>query len=298
MAEWPIYESLAADARAAGCDVTASQVHRWVREQLLPSTGSQVSRGRRGFETQPAEGVLPQLLALCGWRRHTKRHDPLAVLLWFEGWVIPTDRVGRALRAWAPKTRPDISTPAKREELQEQLDLMALRFAPRLKSRFGRRGVPYVEIADAVLPMMQRIAGMKVRVRHRDMDTVERLTGLDRARRDAIGDVGPWLTGRPVEALEPLADLRMTSATELIEKTTDADLVAARPRLRLFLSVGPALAQRLHSAGDAEFAGLHTLGLLAPKDAVLALYVALWLGDVGLGAGLDEFLASVDVLPS
>ncbi len=221
----------------------------------------------------PAEGVVPQLLALCRWRHYTKRHDPLAVLLWFEGWPIPTDRVRQALRAWAPKTVPEVSTVAEREEMQERLDRMALQFAPLLKSRFGRRGVTSEEIADAILPVLQRIAGRKARVRHRDAAVIERLTGLDGVRRTGLARSGSPLTARPAEAFVTFSDLRMTSAAQLIEAITETAMESARPRLRLFLSVLP------------------------PKEAVVALFLAVWFGYVGLGGTVDEFLTRVPVSP-
>jgi hypothetical protein len=261
VAERPIYVSLATAARAAGFVVTASQVHRWVRDELLPPTAKQVSRGRRGFETQPANGVAEQLRAVCAWRHSTKRHHELAVLLWWGGWVIPTARIRRALAAWAPKTRPDTSTRIKREELREQIDQMALKFAPRLKARFGRRGLETEAIADAVLPVLERVAGLPTRVRTKDARVIERITGIDRARRDKVTDAGPWLHDRPVAAYDLLGNISMTNARDVIDGASDAALAAARSRLSIFLSAGPAIATRLGEAGDHEFAACTSWGL-------------------------------------
>ncbi len=76
--EAPAYAELAQAAQAAGFEVTASQVHDWVVDGLLPRTANQVSVGRHGFVTERAPDVTPQLLVLCQLRRQTKSRHKLA----------------------------------------------------------------------------------------------------------------------------------------------------------------------------------------------------------------------------
>ncbi len=125
-------------------------------------------------------------------RAHSKRLDELAVLLWIDGWEVPLARVRKALHAYAPAPRP-VPKGAARDELDWQLGELAYKIAPRIKARFGRRGVDREQIADAVLPILQLSAGLRGRIRKRDAEVVEAFTGIERGRSDSVSGVEPWL---------------------------------------------------------------------------------------------------------
>lgn len=294
MTERPVYESLAATARAAGhTDVTASRVHRWVRDRLLPATGRQIPLGRAGFRTERSVAAEAQLLALCKWRRHTKRLDELAVLMWADGWEVPTDRIRRALRSFLPRSLPKASSRAERARLQEQLEELAYKFAPRAKARFGRRGVQREEIAEALLPILQRVAGVGGRIRNVDAEVIEQLTGQDRARTDAVGGASPWLQTPPIESLRLATELSFESVAEIVSAVTDLDLERARPRLRFWLFEAPELAVRVAARGDPGFAGFHLFAMLRLSAAVEALVLMLFFDRLELGGNLDELIADL-----
>lgn len=295
MSERPIYRVLAEVARGAGYgDVTPSRVHRWVREHLLPATGRQVPAGRAGFRTEPSAEAQAQLLALCAWRQETKQLNQLAVLLWMDGWEVPLGRVRQSLRSFVPKDPPRPGNRTEREALEERLEVMAYKFAPRAKARFGRRGVEREEIAEALLPIVRRIAGLGGRIRKQDAAVIERMTGQDRARTDATPTAGPWLTTPGVESVEMATALTLQTARSLAE-AGDEELERARPRLRFWLVEGNAIAGHVAAHGDAEFAGLHTFAVQPPKLAVACLVLMLFFDRLGLGSNLDRLIAALSV---
>ncbi|MCV0384753.1 MAG: hypothetical protein K5799_15130, partial [Erythrobacter sp.] len=283
--------ALAEAARGSGyLDVTPSRVHRWVRERLLPATGRQVSEGRAGFRTEPSVNAQAQLLALCAWRKETKQLDPLAVLLWMDEWDVPLERVRRALRSFVPTDPPRPRNRAEREELEERLDVMAYKFAPRVKARFGRRGVEREEIADALLPILRRVAGLGGRIRNQDAVVIERMTGQDRARVDATPTEAPWLQTPAAESVEMASGLTFQTASSIVD-VSDEDLHRAKPRLRFWLRTGPAIAKQVAARGDPEFAGLHSFGIQPPKAAVETLVLMLFFDSLGFGTELDGLVA-------
>lgn len=293
MSERPIYGALAEVARRAGyTDVTPSQVHRWVRERLLPATGRQVPEGKAGFRTEPSKEAERQLLALCAWRLETKQLNQLAVLLWMDGWEVPVARVRHSLGSFAPSDPPRPRNRTEREALEEHLEVMAYKFAPRAKARFGRRGVQREEIAEALLPILRRIAGLGSRIRKQDAAVIERMTGQDRARVDATPTAEPWLVTPAVESVEMATGLTLHQASALAEATHE-ELDRAKPRLRFWIRVGPAIAALLAPRGDAEFAGVHTLGMQPPKAAVETLALMLFFDRIGFGSDLDGLIAGL-----
>lgn len=294
MAERPVYEALAASAGAAGFEnVTASQVHRWVRDRLLPATGHQVALGRPGFRTVRSPAAEAQLLALCAWRRQTKRLDELAVLLWADGWDVPIARIRRTLITFGPKSLPNTTGRAQRADLHEQLEEMAYKFAPRVKAHFGRRGVEREQIAEALLPLLQVIAGLGGRIRKADARVLESLTGVNRGRTDSANNVAPWLQTPPLEAAGLATEFSLASVTDMTANATDQELDHARRRVRFWLSDAPELARRLGQNGDPEFAGLHVLASFRPNRAVEALVLMLFFDRLGLSSSQDELIAGL-----
>ena len=107
--EAPVYRDLAEKARAAGLKISASQVHEWVMDELLPSPGHRESKGQAGFRTERHDGIEEQLRALCDFRATTKSWNRLAILLWAHEWRVPTERYRRAVLAELPEI-PDPNT--------------------------------------------------------------------------------------------------------------------------------------------------------------------------------------------
>jgi hypothetical protein len=294
MSERPIYGALAEIAHGAGYgDVTPSQVHRWVRDRLLPATGRQVSAGRAGFRTEPSLEAQAQLLALCAWRNETKQLNQLAVLLWMDGWEVPLARVRQSLRSFVPTDPPRPRNRTEREALEERLEVMAYKFAPRAKARFGRRGVQREEIAEALLPILRRVVGLGGRIRKQDAVVIERMTGQDRARVDATPAAGPWLQTPAVESVQMASGLTFHTASSIVE-VSDEDLERAKPRLRFWIRTGPTIAKQVAARGDAEFAGLHTMAMQPPKEAVETLVLILFFDRLGLGRNLDGLIAGFE----
>lgn len=293
MSEGATYERLAAAARDAGHrDITPSRVHRWVRDQLLPATVQRVPRGRHGFAAEPSTQARKQLLALCAMRSRTKRLDQLAVLMWATGWEIPLARIRRALRTYAPHPVAP-PKPPERDEAEWQLAKMAYKYAPGIQARFGWRGVGREQVAEAVLPIFRRLAGLRARIGERDAVVIEQLTGLTRARHDTVGELDPWLQSAPSQALATATELSFSLADHIATNATDQNLNDAGRRLRFWLETAPKVAELVAAAGDPEFAALHVFATVRANRAVEGLVLMLFFDRVGLSSTHDELIAAI-----
>ncbi len=286
--EAPGYAELAQAAHAAGFEVTASQVHEWVVDGLLPRTAQQVSLGRHGFVTERAPGVTPQLLALCQLRRQTKSRHKLAVLLWAEGWPIDTERVRKAVLAWFP-TDPLPAHPSDHQ--LDEWSRLAERMAPKLGAMLGLGRVG-PEVADGLFQGMLLMAGQGADSLDEDgAAAIERAAGMaPRARRDRLDDAGPWLTGDALDGLVVMRAFTRDRLRSLVASATVDDLRAARPRVRFILVELPEFARMLELLGGRNFLGLGALPRLIRRAPEIALPLALFFAveAPGLVTTLDE----------
>ena len=189
-----VYAELAGAAHDGGFPrITASQVHGWVMDGLLPPTGEQRSAGRHGFETIRLAGAEAQLLALCRLRAQTKSRDRLAILLWLDSWPIGTDRLRRAiLKEIGDPTRVTLNTSG--DETLDRMDEYARRHGPAFSRRAGLGHVGPEAAANGTMAAL----GVTFGVAEWDEEAaqaIEHIAGLDRARTDIVGDAGPWLDG-------------------------------------------------------------------------------------------------------
>ena len=244
--EAPIYRDLAEKARAAGYKVSASQVRRWVMDELLPSPGRRQSKGRAGFRTERREGIEEQLLALSEFRATTKSWDRLAILLWAHGWHIPTERYRRAILRELPEL-PDPNTLGDRrpkvlgkrdpqtltEDELDTFDQAAASLAPRYRPLLASEDRSSVaDVTAAVLAMAVGSA---------EATSAEVADALHRA---APVELAPDPVSAGHGAVDELERFRtafsMSKVREQVENATAADLEASRTRVRALLRVGVA----------------------------------------------------------
>jgi len=293
------YADLAGAAQLAGFAVTQSQVHEWVMDRLLPSTGEQLSAGRHGFVTARQPRVTEQLLALCRWRRQTKSWHKLAVVLWAEGWPIDVERVRTAVLAWFP------ATPLPADPTDEQLDdwsRLAARLAPKLGALLGLGRVGPAA-ADGLYQGILIMAGQGAEsLDEEGAAAIESAAGMrPRARIDRLSDQGPWLTGSALDGLSAMRG-RFTRdrLRSLVQLATAAELEAVRPRVGFFLIALPEFVRAMELLQGRNFMGLGALPRLIARAPEIGLPIALFfsaempqLGDV-----LDRISEGVRSVPS
>ena len=265
----PAYGDLAEKARAAGYKISASQVRRWVMDELLPSTGRRVSMGRKGFRTERNEGVAEQLLALCEFRTMTKSWDRLAILLWAGGWPVPVERYRRAVLAELPQT-PDPQTLTDRkpkatdrdpetftDDELDKLDQTAAELAPRYR-RLLRRSDRHqtADVTSAVLAMGLGVASTT---------SAEVAGALDRATAAGPHDAASYDPAAEVERFRGIVSI--PRVRRLIEQASAAELETARSRVRALLHAG-----------------------LAPMPGA-AVVLAMLAESLGIDGALDGFVA-------
>jgi hypothetical protein len=273
--EPPIYRELAEAAHAAGfADVSASQVHEWVVDGLLPPTAHQRSRGRHGFVSEPREGVVEQLLALCQHRAQTKSRDRLAMLLWFDGWPIPTGRIRCAvLRAWPDPARlaSDLST----ERGLDILDRFAREFGPPLLRETGLLRLRRDAAANATYDAVGLAMGA---------------FGIDdeaAAQLQKILAIDPAITEARPDPRSPDVYGMLVRCRRLVEQASADDLETARPRARRLAIELPFMGRAAGLTTRRDLGGLVLLisGFVTPQ---MALALALFFADTEIGRVLDQ----------
>lgn len=244
--EAPIYRDLAEKARAAGHKISAGQVRRWVMDELLPSPGHRVSKGRAGFRTERHEGIEEQLLALCEFRATTNSWDRLTILLWAYEWRVPTERYRRAVLAELPeipdpnalldrqpKTLGERDPMTLSEDELDKFDRAAVSLAPRYRRLLRRRDESLAnDVTSAVFAMA---IGAAERTSHMVADALHHAAHIG-----PLSD--PTLSGHdPVAELELFRSaVSMPKLRALIEQASAEELEASRPRVRGLLRSGVA----------------------------------------------------------
>ena len=253
-----VYRELAGKARVAGYKISASQVRRWVMDELLPSPGRRVSLGRAGTRTERDESVEGQLLAVCEFRGLTKSWDRLATLLWANGWRVPTERYRRAVLAELPRI-PDPNSLSDEhprtlqgrdpkslsEEELDELDRAAGTVAPTYRHLLNRQDRWLA--ADATSAVFAMALGTT------ESTSREVADALDRA---AVADLVPSPVGSEHDAVAELERLRQAFSIEkvrrMLEQATVDELEASRMRVRVLLqTVPPRFRDSRGDTGDA-----------------------------------------------
>jgi hypothetical protein len=220
-------------------------------------------------------------MALCRLREKTKSWDRLAILLWLDGWQVAFDRLRRAVLSDLPDPAK-LGVDATTDEGLDKLDEFARKRGPAFARRAGLGRVGPAAAQNAILAALA--AGLGGAPFDEEAATsIERVAGLARARTDALGDTGPWLTGSaaPVD----LTGIAVRSR-ELAQHATRADFEAARPRARAFANDLPLGARGAELGLGRNFAGL---AFLSDRHTTpgMAVGLALFFADIGFGEQMD-----------
>ena len=288
--EAPIYQDLAAAARAAGfAGVTALVVHTFVAAGLIPAPAVRQSRGRYGFTSTPNPTAKDQLLALCEYRRWTRSRNALAVLLWADGWEVPSALLKSALCSPFPARRLRTD-----DRTLDRLDRLATGSVRRLMRmlRPGHIGQAAHDAAAALAPAMFAVID---RLDDVAAANIERLMGMHRARTDIAPGAPPWLTTRPAYVWNLMLRYAPPWSAKAYIKAADRQLLdRSLAHARFLIYDFPALCRALEARRGRGFGGLHWLGKLGPRHATVVGAVTVVIDSFpAMSARLDALIDGV-----
>jgi DNA-binding transcriptional MerR regulator len=266
-------------------DVSARTLEYWRQQGLLPKAERTGQAGRRPEWTYPATAV-EQLRELLRLRTQTRQPEVLRIALWFRGFEIDLERVRESLVSTLRRfqlqilkeieRRIDPALPAAEAEwaaLEKVARTSARKRGVHAPPRFGRQRQEERDRAIAVLLGLGLGLPEAAARLSKDGPSVERLMGLDRARR-SHGGGAVWLTSLPGEALDGFVAIGSLPALIAAVEATDAgEFLVARELARTAL-VGIVAFTRM---ADAFALTENAAGLGVWKTVASNPMVAVWL---------------------
>ena len=128
---------------------------------------------------------------------------------------------------------------------------------------------------------------------------VERVMGIDQARRYRPNGARPWLTGRPAEGLALVQEMgSLPHITGILESADDHDLQAARPLARTLLDGISAFSMLADAfAGYPNASGLGAAPFLSDSPLIRVMVLA-WVISITRSPVLAENLAEISAVLS
>lgn len=211
------------DAAAVyGFKVTPKQIDRWRADKLLPPPAKAGGGRGRGVRRPAPEGSAQQLMRLHYFLGEDRSLHRAAFRLWIEGFLVPLERVRKALRrlvldpvrlmemppeklvgqveTYTEHIRARKNTPARVKKMADEGRLSTL-LESMLSMGLGRAIDPQTEATFGV--------------------TFEEYAGLERARTDHWEGKTPWLTGDAKPQLKNVAKLLPALRPALADDATD-----------------------------------------------------------------------------
>jgi hypothetical protein len=306
--DWLTEKELLAAARRNGCTVSADQLKRWRRAELIPRPRQRHPTGQRGSTTAYPPGTLTQLLAVCELRKRFKKLDRIRFELWWSGhYGGPTGPIRafliarlEALLTEAREHRDRFEDPADAAEAAVSGPIHASRNpALRVMRRLAKddenvRSVLYAVLLElfggevpwdhdtrAGVATLLNLFGASVISDAPELEPslrelVERATGFDRAKTDRLDEGVTLLPDGEsfVDVIRTLFRARLFDLDEpgwAIEHATDNELETARIRARLTTGLSP-IAQVVATQHGRDYAGMTFLAIADIRDpAVVAV---------------------------
>lgn len=283
----------------------------WRHRDLLPHAERTGQQGTRPVWTYPSDAA-DQLRALLRLRRATKDPDLLRAALWFEGYPIPAPRARASMISCLRRLHTDLErhlagrrkdTRREREQGRGAVlaeiahDMATQRRTP--IPRFGRQSLKERERAFETILRV----GLGEDVTPEQLDdtgaAVERVMGIDQARRYRPNGARPWLTGRPAEGLALVQEMgSLPHITGILESADDHDLQAARPLARTLLDGISAFSMLADAfAGYPNASGLGAAPFLSDSPLIRVMVLA-WVISITRSPVLAENLAEISAVLS
>jgi hypothetical protein len=257
--------------------VTERMLELWRHQDLLPKAERTGQDGTRPVWTYPTQAAA-QLGALLRLRAATKDPNLLRPALWFDGYRVPTSRVRESMLAVLRKIQAEVDkelarrSAARGQDPEHGRSQALAEIARDLASRRGtglpRHGRQRLDDRTRGFETMFRL-GLGEEPSPSQLDdhasaAVERVMGVDQARRYRPGGIPPWLTGPPAEGLAVFQEIgSLPRLLEALDSADEAELEQARPFVRTLLTGLAAFSQ----IADA-FAGYRNASGLAAAEAL------------------------------
>ena len=302
-------------ASQAGYPVTGRMLETFRAQGLLPRPRRVGYHGRAPVWRYPP-GADRQLAALLRRRQDTKDPDILKVLLWLDGFAIPSSVVGEALarqlRAVTDTIEREISQQAERLDLDPADDrarshaiatLARTMAARRGTTQIPRRSRVRAEDRARAIAVVIRLFGLGESIDGTEADAaaVERVLGIaPNGRRHGIDDAGPWLTG-PAEDLFGAARITgLPGLLEAVEQASQADLAAARQTVIALCRHLPLMVRMIGAMfGDDNYIGLANLSQLDqhPEFVLYLVPMVIAMQQAGWNENLDAVTSALRQFP-
>lgn len=300
-------QALLEAAARAGTAVSERMLENFRYKGLMPRPRRVGQRGRTPVWAYPA-GADAQLVRLLWWRDRTKDTGVLKVLLWLDGFPIPTEDVRSALLSYlrhmndsieqvissrAEELGLDPADPAGRTATVEELTRT-------MAAKRGAVSIPRASRLTAAdrsraLALLVRTIGLGEQVEGTpaEGDAVERVLGIaPNGRRYSPDGVGPWLTGPAEEIFDSVGIVGIPNMIKTLDDIPDDCLGRARQTVNALFRLLPLAARMMDVlAGQSNVSGLAGMEKVAehPENAMwlLAAVTAM------LAAGWSENLTAV-----
>jgi hypothetical protein len=250
--DWESRDELLAAAADADMPISGTQLSYLHRAGLIERPGTRRLGRGLGRESRYPPGTEARLLRVLEARRGVHSLGTVSWRLWWEdGGPVPKLVRQRLLRAAEEfeETREQFAELLAREEdgdpdAEAKMDV-TYRAAEeermpvglgRVRGNVGRRDFP------TVMRVMIEVMAGRFRAYRDDggegkpgtESVVEEALGIDRGRRDSLGDVGPWFEGSSAADLHRLSSAISDSTPTTLARSEDAELDEARGELRAF----------------------------------------------------------------
>ena len=298
--------ALLAAAAAAGHPVTDRMLAALRAQGLVPRPRRAGYQGRAPVWLYPA-GADRQLVALLRYRVQTRDPDLLRVLLWLDGFSIPTGDVRRVLAGHLRQMTEAVEQAITVEAGQRGLDpadgaaraqavsgLAGTMAAKRGASAIPRHGrAPARDRAEAVELLVRSIGlGEHVAGTPDQGEAVERVLGVSPGRRRSPVSGQPWLAGPAEEIFDAAGIVSMPRLLEAIADAADGELEAARQSVIALIRILPLAARMM----DVVSGGDNTVGLKGLEQVAERPEAVLWLLPAVVSmirAGMSENIGAI-----
>jgi hypothetical protein len=280
---------LLALARDSEPGITERALELWRHQDLLPKAERTGQDGTRPVWTYPAEAA-DQLRALLRLRAATKDPNLLRSALWFEGYPVPTSRARQSMVTVLRKMQASVDKELARRSAAHGLDPqhgraqalteVARDLAARRGKGLPRFGRQHLHDRTQGVEAMFRLGlgedPSSGQLDDRTAAAVERVMGIDQARRYRPAGAQPWLTGPPAEWLTTFQQLgSLPRLIEALQSADEPELEQTRPVARTVMTGIAAFSQLADAfAGYRNASGLAAAETLKDEPLIRVMITA------------------------
>lgn len=292
VAEHMTERQLLTAARRQGCKVSADQLKRWRRAELIPRPIQTHPTGQLGSQATYPPGTLTRLLAVCELRKRFRRLERIRFELWWSGHYAGAMA---PIRAFLIAQLEGLLTELRehRDRFDDPFDAAEAATSdsnPHLRHRglrtMRRLAKDDQDFGSAMFAILLDLFGgepawdLKSGDEPSLAELVERATGVERAKTDRLFS-GERLLPATTSIVDTIQDFgqsifNLDDPGWAIREASDAQLVTARVQARLIVQGLPAVAHIVAARYGRDHAGLSVLGALDSTDPVLVTVVVQW----------------------